>query len=77
MERRVKASTNTLAGEMGLAKSVGCDHGDGMDQLAPAPATSPVAHVGLLLSDRAQKRELNIPVILVYICLIYFFRRLK
>jgi hypothetical protein len=46
MERRVKASTNTPAGEMGLVKSVVREHGDGMDQFAPAPAISPIAGGG-------------------------------
>ncbi len=51
----MKESRNTLAGEMGLVKSVGCEHGDGMDQFVPAPATRLVAQVGLLLSDTAQE----------------------
>ncbi len=49
----MKASRNTLGGEMGLVKSVGWEHGDGMDQFAPAPATRPVAQVGY--SDTAQE----------------------
>jgi hypothetical protein len=51
----VKESRNTLAGELGLVKSVGCEHGDGMDQFVPAPATRPAAQVELLISDTAQE----------------------
>jgi hypothetical protein len=51
----VKASTNIPAGEMGLVKSVGCEHGDRMDQFVAAPTTPPVTQIGLLFSNMAQK----------------------
>jgi hypothetical protein len=39
MGRTVKESTNTLDGEIVLVNLVGCEHGDGRDQMTPAPAT--------------------------------------
>jgi hypothetical protein len=55
VKRTVKAFKNTPAGEMGLVKSVGCEHWGRIDQFVPAPATRPVAQVGILFSDTAQK----------------------
>ncbi len=50
--RTVKASTNIQLERIALVKSVNCEHGDRMDQFAPAPATCPVTQVGRIISHQ-------------------------
>jgi hypothetical protein len=74
--RTVKASMNTLASKTGASKNqyVYCEHGDRVDQFAPAPATCPVAQVGPYLKAQHKKikQVINLHNIL-YLCLIFLF----
>ncbi len=68
------SSTMRLSTLCGLHRDteqpVRCEHGDGLDQLAPAPATRLVAHVGSHSVAWPEKKQLNIFVILcIYVCI--------
>jgi hypothetical protein len=73
MGRTVKVSVNIQQVGIGLVRSVDCEYRARTHWFMPAPATCPVAQVGIIvlhLSCAAKK---------CYVCLIYFlfFRRFK
>ncbi len=81
--RTVEALQTSQLVRMRLVKSVDYEHGDGMDQFAPALATCPVAQVGrTIVHQYSRRKRLNILRIIVYVycaCIsdLFFLLRLE
>jgi hypothetical protein len=71
--RTVKVSTNIHLVEMGLVRSVDCEHGVRMDWFVPAPAICLVGQVGIIVLQQYTAKKTNIPYnVSMYMCMIYF-----